>query len=97
MPLSEDKAVVARQLDEAQRSLSAFTYRRRQYPPSRAIERTITDAEHAFSEGNYTHASHLCEVVACMVRREAPRFASDPTRWIARQQLANNEFDFEEA
>jgi hypothetical protein len=42
----------------------------------------MKEAERAFSEGDYERAEHLAKVVACLVRREAPKFAANPKVWI---------------
>jgi hypothetical protein len=60
----------------------AFEFKRELYP-SRAVDRTFSEAEFAFSEGDYDHAEHLVKVIERMIKRDAPRFAADPKKWIA--------------
>jgi hypothetical protein len=49
---------------------------------SRTVDEAMKEAERAFSEGDYERAEHLAKVVACLVRREAPKFAANPKVWI---------------
>ena len=79
------KFKVARQLVEVGRSLWAFNYGDGQYL-SRTVDRAMKEAEKAFGDADYDHAEHLGKVVACLVRREAPKFAANPTAWIERRR-----------
>ncbi len=76
---------VARQLVDVGRLLNAFNFEGEQYL-SRAVDAAMKEAEAAFSNGNYRHAEHLAKVVECLVRREAPKFATDPRKWIERRR-----------
>jgi hypothetical protein len=87
--------LVARQIVDVGRSLNAFNFEDGQYL-SRTVDEAMKEAERAFSaaidaEGDgaaaqavahYDQAEHLAKVVACLVRREAPRFAANPKMWI---------------
>ena len=42
----------------------------------------MKEAEAAFADDDYDRAEHLARVVAAMVRREAPIFVANPTKWI---------------
>jgi hypothetical protein len=84
------KLTVARQLVAVGKSLQAFDHGshipsegRKQYL-SRTVCETMRRAEKAFSEHDFDRAEHLAEVVAYLVKREAPIFAADPKRWIAK-------------
>lgn len=59
----------------------AFEFERELYP-SRAVDRAFADAESAFSDDDFDKAEHLTKVIACMIKREAPKFAADPKQWI---------------
>jgi hypothetical protein len=82
--------IVARQLVAVGRSLQAFDHGphiplegRKQYL-SRTVCETMRRVEKAFSEHDFDRAEHLAKVVAYLVKREAPIFAADPERWIAK-------------
>ncbi len=75
------RVAVARQLVDVGRALHAFDFQGEQYL-SPAVDAAMKEAERAFSDDDYDRAEHLAKVVACMVRREAPKFAADPKRWI---------------
>lgn len=72
---------VAHQLVDVGRSLNAFNHGDEQYL-SRTVDAAMKEAEAAFADDDYDRAEHLAKVVACLVRREAPRFAANPKRWI---------------
>jgi hypothetical protein len=81
---------VARLLMDVGKSLHAFDHGphipsegRKQYL-SRTVCETMRRAEKAFSDGDYDRAEHQAKVVAYLVKREAPIFAADPERWIAK-------------
>ena len=42
----------------------------------------MKEAEAAFADDDYDRAEHLARLVAAMVRREAPIFVANPTKWI---------------
>lgn len=82
-----DQALKARRVEVAQhlvavgKSLDVFNHGKRQYL-SKAVERTMKDAEQAFANCDYDRAEHLVLVIAAMVKREAPIFAADPDKWV---------------
>jgi hypothetical protein len=78
---------VARQIVDVGRSLNAFNFEDEQYL-SRAVDKAMKEAEAAFSDDDYDRAEHLAKVVACLVKREAPKFAANPRALIeARREL----------
>jgi hypothetical protein len=90
--MSDDKVrTVARRLVAVGRAMWAFNYKDGrignylgpQYL-SRTVDRTMKEAEAAFSAEDYDRADHLAAVVECLVAREAPKFAADPQKWIER-------------
>jgi hypothetical protein len=77
------RLVVARMIVDVGRLYRrAFEFKRELYP-SRAVDRAFSEAEFAFSEGDYDRAERLTKVIACMIKRDGPRFAADPKKWIA--------------
>lgn len=76
---------VAHQLVDVGRSLKAFDFKGRQYL-SRTVDEVMKEAERAFSDDDYDRAEHLAKVVACLVRREAPKFSANPKAWIDQQR-----------
>lgn len=81
------RLTVARQIVDAQRGFPLFLYNGEQHP-SRAILQTMQQAEHAFAADDFDRAEHLAKVVAAMIKCEAPKFASDPKKYIERQGAA---------
>jgi hypothetical protein len=72
----------AHQVVAAQRLLSAFDYNGRQYL-SKTVEEVMRECERAFSmDKDYDRSAHLVKIIAYLVRREAPKFAANPQRWI---------------
>jgi hypothetical protein len=76
---------VARLLFDVGRSLSVFEFEGRRYL-SRPIDKAMTEAERAFADEDYDRAEHLAKVIACMVRRETPKFTANPKARIERLQ-----------
>jgi hypothetical protein len=73
---------VARQITAVGRLYRrAFEFKRELYP-SRAVDRAFADVERAFSDDDFDKAEHLTKVIACMIKREAPKFAANPKQWI---------------
>jgi hypothetical protein len=91
--MSETRKIeVARRLVAVGKSLHAFDHGEHvpfegtpQYL-SRTVCETMRKAERAFSDDDYDRAEHLAKVVAVLVKREAPIFAANPTRWIEKWQ-----------
>jgi hypothetical protein len=86
--MSAYRLSVARLLVDVGKSLHAFDYGphvpfegREQYL-SRAVDKTMREAEAAFAADDYARAERLAKVVAFLVKREAPKFAADPKKWI---------------
>jgi hypothetical protein len=79
------KTTVADQLLDVGRSLSAFGFEGEQYL-SRTVGKTMKEAKAAFADDDYDRAEHLAKVVAYLVKREAPKFAADPRKWIERRR-----------
>jgi hypothetical protein len=75
------RITVAHQLLDVGKSLHAFDFGDEQFL-SRTVDETIREAEAAFAEDDFSRAEHLAKVVAYLVRREAPRFAANPARWV---------------
>jgi hypothetical protein len=80
-PKTSRQQLVARQLVDVGRSLNAFNHGDEQYL-SRTVDGAMKEAEAAFVDDDYDRAEHLAQVVAYLVRREAPKFAADPKMWI---------------
>jgi len=79
---------VGRLLVDVGRSLHAFDYEGGRYL-SLTVAETMREAEYYFADDDdrdYDRAEHLAKVVAYLVRREAPKFATDPRKWIERQR-----------
>jgi hypothetical protein len=79
------RLTVAQLLVDVGKSLHAFEFKGRQYL-SHPIDEAMKEAEAAFAADDYDLAEHLAKVVACMVRREAPKFAANPKARIERLQ-----------
>jgi hypothetical protein len=79
---------VARQLVDVGRSLCDFDYKDAQHL-SRTVRETMLEAERAFADNDYDQAEHLAKIVAYLVRREAPKFAANPQRWIETRAFGN--------
>jgi hypothetical protein len=79
------RVAVARQVVAAQRSLSAFDHKDKQYL-SQTVQEVMRECERAFSADDYARAEHLVKIIAYLVRRETPLFAANPARWIDRWQ-----------
>jgi hypothetical protein len=76
------RTAVAHQVVAAQRSLGAFAYRHRLYS-SKTVMDVMRECERAFSiDKDYDRAEHMVKIIAFLIRREAPKFAADPKRWI---------------
>jgi hypothetical protein len=76
---------VAQQLVDVGRSLSAFGFEGEQHL-SRTVDETMKEAEAAFADEDFDRAEHLAMLVAYLVKREAPKFAADPKKWIERRR-----------
>jgi hypothetical protein len=76
---------VARLLFDVGRSFEAFEFEGQRYI-SRPIDDAMKEARAAFDAEDYDRAERLAKVVACMVRREAPKFAANPRARIERFQ-----------
>jgi hypothetical protein len=79
------RVAVARRVVDVQRSLSAFTYGDDQFP-SPTVMKAMRECEAAFSDDDFDRAEHLANVTAFLIAREAPKFATDPEKWIKRVQ-----------
>jgi hypothetical protein len=75
------KLEVAKQLLAVGRMFNAFLYDGEQRP-SRAIDQAMKEAERAFADGQYDRSERLAKVVALMIKREAPKFAADPMKYV---------------
>lgn len=42
----------------------------------------MKEAERAFADGQYDRSERLAKVVALMIKREAPKFAADPMKYV---------------
>ena len=77
------RIAVGREVFAVQRSLHAFDYRKRCYL-SKTVEDVMRECERAYAlDNDYARAEHLVKIIAYLVRREAPKFAANPKRWIA--------------
>jgi hypothetical protein len=79
---------VGRLLVDVGRALRAFDYEGGQHL-SLTVAETMREAEHYFADDDdrdLDRAEYLAKVVAYLVRREAPKFAADPRKWIERQR-----------
>ena len=83
--LAARRLEVAKQLVAVGKGFNRFLYQDEQRP-SRAVERTMQQAEQAFADEQYDHAEHLANVVVYMIERDAPIFAADPKKWIAKRE-----------
>jgi hypothetical protein len=81
--MTATKRDTARQVVAAQRSLGAFDHKGEQYL-SQTVQEVMRECEAAFSMDDYARSAHLVKIIAYLVRREAPQFAANPTRWIDR-------------
>ena len=77
---------VAKQIVAAQRQFKLFEYNGEQRP-SGAILRAMQQSERAFADEDYDRTEHLAKVVILMAKRDAPKFAADPKRYVERQEL----------
>lgn len=75
---------VAKQIVAVQRMYAASFMYEGEQRPSRAVHRTMVEAERAFADEHYDQAEHLTKVVTLMIAREAPKFAANPKQWIDR-------------
>ena len=85
---TDRRLTVARQIVTAQRGFPLFLFDGEQHP-SRAILQTMRQAECAFAADDFDRAEHLAKVVTAMIKREAPKFAADPKKYIERQGAAS--------
>jgi hypothetical protein len=74
-------AEVTRKIEDVGRMFGAFRYRGELHL-SRAVVETMKEAETALASGDLDRVEHLLAVVAFMIKREAPRFAADPKKWV---------------
>jgi hypothetical protein len=74
---------IARKIVAVQRSLSAFDYGDDQYL-SKSVNQAIHECERAFADKDYALAEHPTKVIVYLVKREAPKFAADKKKKIAR-------------
>jgi hypothetical protein len=82
--LKDRQLEVAKQIVAVQRLYaSCFQYQDEPHP-SRAVYRAMREVERVFSDDDYDRAEHLTKVLACMIQRDAAKFAADPEKWIAR-------------
>lgn len=87
MSVADDRKLeVAKQLVAVGRMFNVFLYEGEQRP-SRAIDQAMKEAERAFADEHYDRAERLAKVVTLMIKREAPKFAADPKRYVERQEL----------
>jgi hypothetical protein len=74
---------VACQLVDVGKMLSAFMFNGTLYL-SKAVDEAMQEAEAALSADDYDKAERLARVVSFLVKREAPKFAANPQRWVDR-------------
>lgn len=86
-----DQALKDRQLEVAKQTVavqrlyaSCFQYQDEPHP-SRAVHKTMLEVERVFGiDQDFDSAEHLVKVLTNMIQRDAPKFAADPEKWIAR-------------
>jgi hypothetical protein len=78
---AERHAEITRKIEDVGRMFDAFRYKGELHL-SHAVVKTMKEAETELAAGDLDRVEHLLAVVAFMIKREAPRFAVDPEKWI---------------